>query len=109
MQRHLSSHDDSPLVAPHRVYESENGAEDRATFGNLLPPILGLIGIGVLACATWAFGPTGERLGDELSHCAAIADDLVRLACYDHLALPQPPAKGAFAPRLIRHVPEESQ
>jgi hypothetical protein len=111
MQRHFSSQDDSGLMAPHhRAYDWENEAEDRAASGNLLPPILGLIGIGVLACATWALGPTGGgRLGDELSHCAATADDLARLACYDHLAFPERPAKGAFAPSLTRHVPEGSQ
>jgi hypothetical protein len=110
MQRHLSSRDDSGLVGPHhRVYEGDE-AEDRAASGNLLPPILGLIGIGILACATWALGPIhGGRFGDELSHCAAIANGLARLACYDHLAFPEPPAKGAFAPSLTRHVPEESQ
>src|SRR4051812_46671547 len=110
MQRHLSSRDDSELVAPHyRVYQEEK-AEDRAASGNLLPPILGLIGIGMLACATWALSLTGGgRFGDERSHCAALDDDLARLACYDRHAFPEPPAKGAFAPSLNRHVPEGSQ
>jgi len=96
---------------PHdREFEWENAAEDQPASSNLLPPILGLIGIGLLACATWAFGPASGRLDDELSHCTTITDDRARLACYDQLAVPpQPPAKGAFAPPLTMHVPEESQ
>jgi hypothetical protein len=49
----------------------------------------------------WAFGPSGSYQEDAFSHCAAIADDSARLACYDQLATPRPPAKGALAPVRI--------
>ena len=41
-----------------------------------------------------------------LQHCARIADGLGRLACYDNLATPQQPAKGAIAP-IFLHQPRK--
>jgi hypothetical protein len=71
---------------------------DALAYDNIFPPVLGLIGIGALVCAMWAFGPTDGGSGDGLARCLSIANDQARLACYDHLATPHPPAKGAFAP-----------
>ena len=88
------------------AHDPGNRADDPPLSANLLPPVLGLIGIGALACAVWAFGfndnyPAGDQLP-----CAAISSDPVRLACYDQLDTPHPPAKGALAPVRI-HPPEE--
>jgi hypothetical protein len=43
-----------------------------------------------------------------LSRCSAITDDAARLSCYDRLATPHEPAKGALAPVRI-YPPEESK
>jgi hypothetical protein len=40
--------------------------------------------------------PEAERM-----HCAVIASDPSRLACYDQIASPHSPAKGALAPVRI--------
>jgi hypothetical protein len=70
--------------------------------GNVLPVILGLIGIGVVVCAMWALGPAdGGGPGERLAPCVLIADDHARLACYDQIATLHPPARGAFAPAQI--------
>ena len=82
-----------------------NRAEDPPVSADWLPPVLGLAGIGVLACAVWAFGLNGHHSGDELLRCSAISDDPARLACYDQLAIPVEPAKGALAP--VRVYPPE--
>jgi hypothetical protein len=69
---------------------------------NVLPVVLGLIGIGAVVCAMWALGPAdGGEPGENLAPCVLIADDHARLACYDQLATLLPPAKGAFAPAQI--------
>jgi len=73
-----------------------SGPEDQAVSGNLLPPILGLVGIGLLACTIWGLGLTESPVQDGLSHCGAITNDHARLNCYDKLAVPHPPARGAF-------------
>jgi hypothetical protein len=53
-----------------------------------------------------ALGLTDGQMGDGLSlpHCGAITNDHERLACFDKLAEPRPPARGAFA---ILHNPLE--
>jgi hypothetical protein len=66
--------------------------------GNILPPIFGLLGIGVAAGLIWAMGISAAPPEEALSRCAAIADAHARLGCYDRLAVPQPPQKGALAP-----------
>ena len=81
-------------------------AEEPPVFANLLPPMLGLMGIGVLACAVWALGLAGNHSGEEFLQCSVIADDPARLACYDQLAVPHEPAKGGLAPVRI-YPPEE--
>jgi hypothetical protein len=87
-------------------HDPDNISEGPPVFANLLPPILGLVGIGVLACAVWASGLTGISTGEELLRCSAITDNPARLACYDQLTIPRDPAKGALAPaRIFR--PEE--
>jgi len=85
--------------------DGANRPEDRPVSDNLLPPILGLIGIGLLACGAWFVGHTDSPSGDALSHCAAITDDHARLACYDKLSLPQQPAKSTLAP--LHNRPQE--
>jgi hypothetical protein len=70
--------------------------------GNVLPVVLGLIGIGMVVCAMWALGPAdGGGPGERLAPCILIAADHARLACYDQIATLHPPAKGAFAPAQI--------
>jgi hypothetical protein len=86
--------------------DSGNRADDPPLSANLLPPVLGLIGIGALACAVWAFGFNDNYSAVELVPCAAITSDPSRLACYDQIVTPHPPAKGALAPVRI-HPPEE--
>ena len=69
--------------------------------GNVLPVVLGLVGIGVVAGAMWALGPADGGPGERLAPCILITDDHARLACYDQIATLHPPAKGAFAPAQI--------
>jgi hypothetical protein len=69
-------------------------SEEQTVSRNLFPPILGLVGIGLLAFIGWSLGIAGQW--DELTRCNAIPDNNARLACYDKLASPQQPAKGAF-------------
>ena len=76
--------------------------------GNVLPVVLGLIGIGAVVCAMWALGPVdGGGPGERLAPCILIADDHARLACYDQIATLHPPARGALAPAQIH--PEGSK
>ena len=89
-------------------HDQGNKAEDPPVSANLFPPILGLIGIGVLACAVWALGINDHYSGEELLRCSVMIDDPARLACYDQLAAPHQPAKGALAPFRI-YPPEESK
>ena len=91
-------------VDPHDAGQA-SGSEDRPS-SNLFPPILGLVGIGLLACMVWALGLSESPLADGLSHCAAITDGPARLACYDKLATPHPPAKGAFG---FLHTPPQER
>jgi hypothetical protein len=65
---------------------------------NLIPPLLGLIGIAALVYIMSAFGLPLGLGGDDPSHCADIPDGQARLVCYDQTARPHSPAKGAFAP-----------
>ena len=83
--------------------EAANGPE---ASGNLLPPILGLIGIGLLAWGGWVLGLIDNPSGHQFSQCAAIPDDQARLACYDKLPDSHQPAKGAFAPFHARSQEE---
>jgi hypothetical protein len=70
-------------------------------YDNIFPAILVLIGIAAVVSVTWALEPAGSRSREELTHCASIANDHARLACYDQVAAPRPPAKGAFAPAQV--------
>lgn len=83
-----------------------NPAEDPPFFENLLPPVLGLVGIGVLTCAAWAWGLNDKYSREEPWNCSVITNDPARLACYDQLAMPQHPAKGALAPVRTRPAEE---
>ena len=70
--------------------------------GNVLPFVLGLVGIGAVVFAMWALGPAdGGGPGERLAPCILIADDHARLACYDQITTLHAPAKGAFAPAPI--------
>ena len=94
------------MISREEGHDPGNRAEDPPLFANLLPPVLGLMGIGVLACGVWASGLDDHSSGEERLRCSRITDDLGRLACYDQLAMPREPAKGALAPvRMFR--PEE--
>jgi len=92
------------------LYDEEQAStsEDDAVSGNLFPPILGLVGIGLLACMVSALGLADRQLGDGLSHCGSIPNDRTRLGCYDRLAAARHPAKGALAP-LQPNLHEEPQ
>ena len=80
--------------------------EDRV-FANLIPPVLGLIAIGVFAGAVWTWDHS-KHSSDSLPHCAAMVNDLERLHCYDRLTMPRQPAKGALAPLdlHLREIPK---
>ena len=84
--------------------------EDLAISSNLFAPILGLVAIGLLACVIWAFELTNGQMEDglTLSRCAAITNDGARLACFDKLAAPRPPFRGALA-ILHNNLNERSQ
>ena len=69
--------------------------------GNVLPVVLGLIGIGGGVCAMWALGPAEGGPGERIAPCILIADGHARLACYDQIPTLHPPATGAFAPAQI--------
>ncbi len=94
------------MISRNEGHDPGNRADDPPIWANLLPPLLGLIGIGALACAVWAFGFNDNSSGVERVPCAAIANDPSRLACYDQIASPHSPAKGALAPVRI-HPAEE--
>jgi len=69
---------------------------------NVLPVMLGLVGIGAVVCAVWALGLQTDRwTSEKLGSCVLIPDDHARLACYDDIAMFHQPAKGAFAPVQI--------
>ena len=74
------------------------GQPDEPLARNLFPPIIGLAGIGLLACMVWALGLADRELGDELSRCSSVLPEQGRLACYDKLSSIRQPAKGATAP-----------
>ena len=94
------------MTSRDEAHDPGNRADDPPLSAYLLPPILGLIGIGALACAVWAFGFNDNYPEVERMHCAVIASDRSRLACYDQIASPHSPAKGALAPVRI-YPPEE--
>jgi hypothetical protein len=83
-----------------------DGPEDGSVSRNLFPPVLGLAGIGLLACMVWALGLTDRELDGRVSHCASIPDEQERLACYDKLSTTRQPAKGAIAPI---HIPQQEE
>jgi hypothetical protein len=88
-------------VSPYRRDEAHR-ADEQPVSGNLFPPILGLVGIGLLACMVWAFGLADRQIDDALTHCGSVSDDHGRLACYDKLSINRQPAKGAVAPIHIQ-------
>jgi hypothetical protein len=95
-------------VTSQDVHDPADKTEDPPVSAHLLPPLLGLFGIGVLACVVWALGFNDNHSGEELSRCLAITDGPARLACYDQLTAPHEPARGALAP-LRTHPSEESR
>ena len=89
------------MISRDKRHDPGSRAGDPPLSANLVPPVLGLIGIGALAGAVWAFGFNDSYSGVEFVSCAAIANDRSRLACYDQIATPHSPAKGALAPVRI--------
>jgi hypothetical protein len=88
---------------PERQHEWLDESGELPAVGNVLPVVLGIIGIGVVVCAMWVLGPpAGGGAGAKLTPCVAIADDHARLACYDQIAALHQPARGAFAPQIVR-------
>jgi hypothetical protein len=92
-------------VDPHDQ-QPASAAEDQPA-SNLFAPILGLVAIGLLACTVWALGLSDSQVAEGLSRCGAITNERARLACYDKLAEPHPPARGAFG--LLPNPHEGSQ
>lgn len=84
-----------------KEYEGFDPSGVISPYDNIFPAILLLIGIAAVVSVTWALEPTGRRSHDELTHCASIPNDHARLACYDQVAAPRAPARGAFAPAQI--------
>lgn len=79
-----------------------SGESEGSIWNNLVPPIVGLIGIAALACGAWVLNREVQPTSAVLN-CAAIPDDHLRLNCFDQLAVRNPPAKGALAPKF--HTP----
>lgn len=73
-------------------------ANDTPFYGNVLPPVLGLIGIAAVVCVMWALDPDERGSGERFTHCVPIANEQARLACYDQIAALHQPARGAFVP-----------
>jgi hypothetical protein len=86
--------------------DDEAPANGSDASGNLIPPLLGLLGIGLLTWGGWVLGLIDNPSGDQFSHCAAITEEHARLACYDKLSIPRQPAKGAGAPVHARSQEE---
>jgi hypothetical protein len=84
------------LTSHHPFDEADASGKDDppSIFDNVLPPVLGLI---VIALFVFGISAVGWHERNE-SNCAEIAENDARLSCYDRLAIPQPPAKGAFVP-----------
>jgi hypothetical protein len=89
---------------PGKEHERFDPSGAIASYDNILPAILGLIGIAAVVSVTWALEPSGGRSREDLTHCTSIANDRARLTCYDQVAAPRPPAKGAFAPAQIERA-----
>ena len=77
--------------------------DDVPAYANVLPPVLGLIGMGVVVCAVWLLGSANGGSDEGLTHCVSIVNERARLACYDQIAAPRQPAKGALAPAQRPH------
>jgi hypothetical protein len=71
-----------------------NRSEQQAVSANRFPLTLVLVGVGLLVLVGWSLGLTGEL--NDLTRCGALTNDEARLTCYDKLAVPQQPAKGAL-------------
>ena len=78
--------------------EEMSGPRNPIIPANLFARILGIAGIGLLACMAWAVGQMNNQLGDELSNCWTVTEGHARLACYDKVSAPRQPAKGALGP-----------
>lgn len=96
------------MISRDEANDPNHPANDSPLSANLLSPVLGLLGIGLLACAVWVLGLDDNQPRDERMPCAAIASDPARLDCYDQRALPHPPARGALAPVRI-YSPEDKK
>jgi hypothetical protein len=65
---------------------------------NLVPPLLGLLVIGVIVYIMSIVGPADPLASNDPARCMSIADGRERLACYDQFTASPSPAKGALAP-----------
>ena len=90
------------MVSPGDDPDEADETEDRwqALTNNLLPPLLGLIGIGALACGVWASGQAERLPPGDVKRCATVVEDRARLGCYDRLSIPHHPPMGALTPPL---------
>jgi hypothetical protein len=73
--------------------------EPGSVWDNVVPPIIGLVIIGALACGVWAM-KRDVHVTAAGWDCSRITDDQLRLRCFDDRAGHRPPAKGASAPQL---------
>jgi hypothetical protein len=84
----------------HRTPARENLPDS----SNVVTPLVGLFVIALIALVMWGLGLSEGPLQVELAQCAAQKDSAPRLACFDKLAAPHQPAKGAFV--LFHSLPK---
>ncbi|MDQ2078814.1 hypothetical protein RA307_01355 [Xanthobacteraceae bacterium Astr-EGSB] len=94
MVRHLRRAYGCTSVPP---YDDEFSGEPSPSM-NLVPPLLGLIVIGLIVYLVSVMEPADQPAASDFSICASLTDRRERLTCYDQLTKPPSPAKGALAP-----------
>jgi len=91
-------------MTPYReiLDRSESEASEEADV-DLALPAAAAVCIGAIALAVWVFANENASTSAQESfrECVAITENSARLACYDNLAAPHQPAKGANAPVTV--------